>query len=49
MEIEIPETVKRENAGVVAFVQNTVDGSVLQALSVHLVVRASVSGSGQDL
>jgi len=49
VEIEIPETVKRENAGVVAFVQNTVDGSVLQALSVHLVVRAPVSGSGQDL
>jgi len=49
VEIEIPETVKRENAGVVAFVQNTVDGSVLQALSVHLVVGAPVSGSGQDL
>jgi hypothetical protein len=49
VEIKIPETVKRENAGVAAFVQNTVDGSVLQALSVHLVVRASQSGSGQDL
>jgi len=32
VEIAIPESVKRENAGVVAFVQNIGDGSVLQAL-----------------
>ena len=36
VEIAIPESVKRENAGVVAFVQNRVDGSVLQALSTQL-------------
>ena len=37
LEIDIPETVRREHAGVAVFVQNSVDGSVLQALSAQLI------------